>query len=194
MIELIFATNNAHKAEEASVILAPFITIKTLAEAGIHIDIPEPYDTLEENATQKSSVIYSLTKKSCFSEDTGLETEGLNGAPGVRSARYADDGLFDNNVDKLLYNLKDKESRNAQFRTVISLMLHGQEHLFTGICKGIILAKRRGANGFGYDPVFVPDGAEKTFAEMDMQTKNIFSHRKKALDQLLKFLQGQNFI
>ncbi|MEO6454566.1 MAG: non-canonical purine NTP pyrophosphatase, partial [Ginsengibacter sp.] len=163
--------------------------IKTLKEAGIFIDIPEPHDTLEQNATEKSSVIYNLIKSDCFSEDTGLETDALTGEPGVKSARYADDGAFDNNIDKLLCNLKGKENRNAQFKTIISLMFRGKEYKFEGVCKGIIIACRRGQNGFGYDAVFMPEGSDKTFAEMDMKEKNIYSHRRKAVEKLSEFLE-----
>ena len=113
----------------------------------------------------------------------------MGGEPGVRSARYADDGSFSNNIDKLLYNLKDKQNRNAQFKTIISLMLKGKEYKFEGICKGTIIATRRGEQGFGYDPVFIPEGSDKTFAEMDMEEKNIYSHRRKAVDKLVEFLE-----
>lgn len=189
MQELIFATNNQHKAEEVRAVLGSLLAIKTLKETGINIDIPEPHATLEKNAKEKSSVIYHLTKMDCFSEDTGLEVQALNGEPGVRSARYADDKAFNSNIDKLLYKLKNKHNRKAQFRTIISLILKGKEHQFEGICKGIIIAKQRGARGFGYDPVFIPDGANKTFAEMDVEEKNIYSHRKKAVEKLVEFLK-----
>jgi XTP/dITP diphosphohydrolase len=188
MHNLIFATNNLNKAEEVKAILGANFIVKTLSEEGIFIDIPEPFDTIEENATQKSSVAYDLTKKDCFGEDTGLEVDALNGAPGVRSARYADDGAFDNNIDKLLYNLRHAENRRANFKTVISLMLNGNEYTFEGICKGTIIANRRGKKGFGYDSVFVPEGSAKTFAEMEMDEKNFYSHRKKAVDKLVEFL------
>src|SRR5258706_4644233 len=190
MEQLIFATNNLHKIEEIKKIIpGKSFDIKSLKEAGIIIDIPEPHDSLEKNATEKSTIIYNLTKANCFSEDTGLEVESLNGEPGVKSARYADDKIFKDNIDKLLFNLKAKTNRKAQFRTVISLILKGNEYKFEGICKGIIIAERRGENGFGYDPVFVPDGAEKTFAEMSLVEKNIYSHRRKAADKLVEFLQ-----
>lgn len=186
---LLFATNNSHKAEEVKAVLGKSYDIKTLKEAGIFIDIPEPHDTLEKNATEKSSVIYNLTKNDCFSEDTGLEADALSGAPGVRSARYADDGLFNNNIDKLLFNLTHEKNRNAQFKTIISLILKGKEYKFEGVCKGIIIADRRGQNGFGYDSVFIPEGADKTFAEMEMEEKNIYSHRRKAVEKLVEFLE-----
>ena len=191
MEQLIFATNNLHKVEEIKKLIpGKSFDIKGLKEAGIIIDIPEPYDTLEKNATEKSTVAYNLTKTNCFSEDTGLEVEALDGEPGVRSARYADDKTFKDNIDKLLFNLKVKLNRKAQFRTVISLILKGNEYTFEGICKGIIIAERRGEKGFGYDPVFVPDGAEKTFAEMGLEEKNIYSHRRKAVDKLVGFLKN----
>ena len=187
---LIFATNNQHKADEMRSVLGNNFVIKTLKEAGIFIDIPEPHDTLEQNATEKSSVIYRLTKADCFSEDTGLEADALQGEPGVKSARYADGDTFADNTDKLLYNLKDKKNRKAQFRTVISLMFSGREYVFKGVCPGIIIAGRRGIHGFGYDPVFIPDGANKTFAEMRIEEKNIYSHRRKAAEKLMGFLES----
>ena len=196
MEELIFATNNENKAEEIRAILSKSFTIKTLKEAGININIPEPHDTLEKNATEKSSVIYNLTKMDCFSEDTGLEVNALHGEPGVRSARYADDKSFNNNIDKLLHNLKNRPNREAQFRTIISLMLKGKEYKFEGICKGIIIAKQRGEGGFGYDSVFMPEGSAKTFAEMEIGEKNTYSHRRKAVEKLVEFLNkgiGKNY-
>jgi XTP/dITP diphosphohydrolase len=189
-MELIFATNNEHKAREINSILGKAFNIITLKQAGIDIDIPEPYNTLEENASEKSRVIYNMTGKDCFSEDTGLEVEALNGEPGVKSARYAGESKsFDNNIDKLLLNLNEQTNRNAQFRTVISFRLKGKEYKFEGICKGSIIAERKGNNGFGYDPVFIPDGSVKTFAEMTMEEKNQFSHRKNAIKKLVEFLR-----
>ena len=191
MHTLIFATNNQHKVDEIKSIPDIGYEIISLKEAGIDIDIPEPYDTLEENASEKSNVIYKLTGMDCFSEDTGLEVEALNGEPGVKSARYAGEGRsFEQNIEKLLLNLNGIENRNAQFRAVLSLILNGTEHKFEGICKGIILAGMKGEGGFGYDPVFLPLGATRTFAEMKMEEKNIYSHRKKAMDKLVKFLHN----
>jgi XTP/dITP diphosphohydrolase len=191
MQKLIFATNNQHKIDEIRSIPELDYEIISLKEAGINIDIPEPFDTLEENATEKSSVIYKLTGLNCFSEDTGLEVEALKGEPGVKSARYAGElNSFDQNIEKLLTNLNGIENRNAQFRAVLSLFLNGTEYKFEGICKGIILADKRGKAGFGYDPVFQPLGAKKTFAEMDMKEKNKYSHRKKAVDRLVEFLHN----
>jgi len=189
MDTLIFATNNRHKVEEVRAVLADGFNIISLKDAGIDIDIPEPYDTLEANATEKSKTIFAITNKNCFSEDTGLEVESLNGEPGVKSARYAgEDRSFDDNIEKLLSKLEPFENRSARFRTVISLILVGKEYFFEGICPGSIIAERRGANGFGYDPVFIPTGSDKTFAEMDMTEKNKFSHRKKAMEKLISFL------
>ena len=186
---LIFATNNQHKVKEIRAVLNDKFDIITLKEAGIDIDIPEPHDTLEANATEKSSVINKLTHKNCFSEDTGLEVFALNGEPGVRSARYAgEDNNFQNNIDKLLKNLAKTTDRAAQFRTVISLLLDGKEYQFQGICKGWITTGQSGEEGFGYDPIFIPDGGKKTFAEMTMDEKNIFSHRKKATAKFVAFL------
>ncbi len=190
MNELIFATNNENKVSEVKAILEGKFKILSLKEAGIEIDIPEPYNTLEENALEKARVIHNLTNKNCFSEDTGLETESLNGEPGVKSARYAGESRsFEKNIDKLLGKLENKTNRKAQFRTVICLILNGKEKIFEGICKGIIIAERRGDSGFGYDPVFIPDGSAKTFAEMTMEEKNVFSHRKKAIEKLMTFLK-----
>lgn len=189
MNTLLFATNNQNKIQEIQSAIGDRIVIRGLKEAGIDIDIPEPHDTLEQNATEKSSVIFALTGISCFSEDTGLEVYSLNGEPGVRSARYAGGRSADDNIDKLLNNLKDQPDKTARFRTVISLIWNGAEYQFEGICEGKIINERRGAGGFGYDPVFIPEGAEKTFGEMDMNEKNRYSHRKKAANQMVVFLQ-----
>ncbi len=189
METLIFATNNQHKADEVKQILGNRFQVLTLKEAGIDKDIPEPHDTLEANATEKSTTIFNLTGKNCFSEDTGLETEALNGEPGVKSARYAGEGRnFDSNIEKLLHKLEKEDNRKARFRTVISLILDGKEILFEGICPGKIITERKGSSGFGYDPVFIPDGSNLTFAEMTMEEKNRFSHRKKAMEKLISHL------
>jgi XTP/dITP diphosphohydrolase len=191
MDTLIFATNNQNKVKEIRKVLGDIFDVITLKEAGITIDIPEPYDTLEENATEKSTTIYSLTGKDCFSEDTGLEVEILNREPGVKSARYAGENRSDNdNIQKLLSNLVNENNRKARFRTVISLIREGKEHQFEGICEGTIIKEQRGEKGFGYDPIFIPDGSEKTFAEMDVEEKNKYSHRKKATEKLINFLQA----
>lgn len=188
-MKLIFATNNQHKVDEIRYAVGASFELLTLKEAGIDIDIPEPYDSLEENALAKSRTIYQLTGTSCFSEDTGLEVTALNGAPGVKSARYAgEEKSFDKNIDKLLSELAHHTDRSARFRTVVSLILDGREYSFEGICPGTIIHERRGAKGFGYDPVFVPAGSDRTFAEMDINEKNKFSHRQKATAKLVAFL------
>lgn len=188
-MKLIFATNNQHKVEEIRAVIGEKFKLLTLQEAGIDIEIPEPYDTLEANASEKSQTIYRLTGTNCFSEDTGLEVTALNGEPGVKSARYAgDERSFDQNIDKLLANLAGKEDRSARFRTVVSLIIDEKETLFEGVCEGTVIKERRGGRGFGYDPVFIPLGSNKTFAEMSLEEKNLFSHRKKATEKLVAFL------
>ena len=190
MTKLIFATNNQHKVDEIQSAIGNMIEVVSLEQVNINIDIPEPHDTLEANASEKSRTIYRLTKTNCFSEDTGLEVDALNGEPGVKSARYAgEDKAFDKNIDKLLSKLGNNKNRNARFRTVVSLILDEHEYLFEGICEGKIINERKGEKGFGYDPIFVPDGNDKTFAEMSMEEKNKFSHRKKAVDRMIEFLK-----
>ncbi len=188
--QLIFATNNQHKANEINAILGTAFKVCTLREAGIEIDIPEPHATLEENAREKSSTIYQLTARDCFSEDTGLEVEALGGAPGVKSARYAGEHCnTDDNIEKLLTELANQENRKARFRTVISLIENGTEKQFEGICEGAIDWKKNGEQGFGYDPIFIPSGATNSFATMSMDEKNKYSHRKKAVEKLIAYLQ-----
>ena len=190
MHTLIFATNNRNKvAEIQSLVGANFTTIP-LKEAGIEIDIPEPHDQLEANAHEKAVTIFNLTHQNCFSEDTGLEIVALNGAPGVKSARYAgENSNAQANIDLVLSKMTGIENRAAQFRTVICLIWENQTYYFEGVCKGQILSNMQGENGFGYDPIFVPDGATKSFANMTMDEKNTFSHRKKAVMQLFDFLE-----
>ncbi len=162
-----------------------------MKEAGIELDIPEPFETLEENSKHKAITIYQLTKKNCFSEDTGLEVESLNNEPGVRSARYAGETKSDQeNIEKLLLHLNGTENRTARFRTVMTLIVNGDVYQFEGICTGKINDKPTGMHGFGYDPVFIPDGSNHTFAEMVLAEKNKFSHRKKALKKMLAFLNN----
>lgn len=192
MYTLIFATNNAHKIAEIQSLVGPDFSIIDMKSAGIDIDIPEPHHTLNENALEKAQTIFNITKTNCFSEDTGLEVEALNGAPGVKSARYAgEDRNFQANIDKVLDQLKNVENRKAQFRTVICLIWEGQTYYFEGICKGHISISMQGEKGFGYDPIFVPEGSNKSFAEMSMEEKNRFSHRQKAVSQLFEFLRKQ---
>lgn len=186
---IIFATNNKNKVAEVKYILGEAFEVLSLSEAGINIDIPEPYDTLEENANTKSKTIHALTGKNCFSEDTGLFVDALNGEPGVKSARYAgDDAINENNIKKLLQNLENTDNRQARFRTIISLILDDKEYQFEGICEGKILREKKGEGGFGYDAVFVPDGSGKSFGEMNMEEKGVYSHRKKAMKKLIQFL------
>lgn len=198
-MKLIFATNNPHKIDEIRSALPNNFSIITLKEAGIDIDIPEPHETLQKNAAEKARTIYDLTKTNpvvtgCFSEDTGLEVYSINNEPGIRSARYAGEHFgklsvtTDENIDKLLSKLNHSSDRNARFRTVICLILDDKEYFFEGICEGEIIHERKGTSGFGYDPVFIPSGSGKTFAEMNMNEKNVFSHRKKAMDKLVTFL------
>lgn len=188
-MKLIFATNNQHKVEEIRHSIGQQFELLTLKEAGIDVDIPEPHDTIEANASEKSRTIYRMTDTNCFSEDTGLEVAALNGEPGVKSARYAgEDKAFDKNIDKLLHKLEGKDDTRARFKTVISLIIDGKETLFEGICNGRIIRERRGSKGFGYDPVFIPDGSDKTFGEMEMEEKDRFSHRAKATQKLVTFL------
>ncbi len=190
--KLLFATNNKNKIREVKAALGDNLNILTLQEAGIVIEIPEPHQTLEENALEKAMVINRITGENCFAEDTGLEVKALNGEPGVNTARYAgEERSNEKNIDKLLTNLSGKKNRNATFRTIISLIINTKQYTFEGICKGAIVNKRQGLNGFGYDPVFMPEGSNKTLAEMSMDEKNIFSHRAKAVEKLINFLQTQ---
>lgn len=186
---IIFATNNQNKVAEIRKVLQGLFEVISLKEGGINIDIPEPYDTLEANASIKSETIFKLTGNNCFSEDTGLFVNALNGEPGVKSARYAGE-LSSNeaNIQKLLLKLQSVQNRKAYFRTVISLILNETEYQFEGICEGVILNEKKGEQGFGYDAVFLPDGATKSFGEMKMEEKSAFSHRKKAISKLIIFL------
>jgi XTP/dITP diphosphohydrolase len=188
---LVFATNNENKVKEIRAVLGDSFSIITLQEAGIGIDIPEPHDTLEANAREKSTVIYNMTGKNCFSEDTGLEIQALQGAPGVLSARYAgEQKSSDDNINKVLSELQGQTNRQAQFRTVISLILDGKEHQFEGICAGTITETRKGGKGFGYDPIFIPEGSNLSFAEMGMEEKSKMSHRARAFYKLVEFLKN----
>lgn len=190
---LVFATRNPHKAAEVRALLGSRFQIQTLPEAGIIEEIPEPYPTLEENAEAKTDFIYQRLGCDCFSEDTGLEVLALGGAPGVRSARYAGEPPNDAaNMQRLLEHMQGKPDRQARFRTVFSLCIHGDTHYFEGLCEGRIAEHPAGTQGFGYDPVFIPDGSSQTFAEMGMEAKNRYSHRRKALEAMLQFLGDGN--
>ena len=189
--KLVVATNNAHKLEEIAAILGDEMELLSLKDINCHADIPETADTLEGNARQKAMYIYENYGMDCFADDTGLEVDALNGSPGVFSARYAGDGHdSEANMQKLLKELKGKENRKAQFRTAICLIMEGKEYLFEGIVKGEIIEEKRGGAGFGYDPVFVPEGYDQTFAELGNDIKNTISHRARAVEKLCKFLKG----
>ena len=188
-MELVFATNNQHKLKEISHLMGDSFQLKSLHDLKISEDIPEDYATLEENALFKARYINVLTGKDVFADDTGLEIDALNGRPGVHSARFAGaDKNFEANIDKVLLLLNRVENRRARFRTIIALVLNGNEYIFEGKVNGSILDKRRGTNGFGYDPIFVPEGLAQTFAEMSLSEKNIISHRAEAFVKLKAFL------
>ena len=189
MKKFVFATNSAHKLEEVKAIVGAKIEILSLKDIGCQADIPETADTLEGNALLKARFIYETYHLDCFADDTGLEVEALNGAPGVYSARYAGDAHnSEANMRKLLQELEGVENRRARFRTAFALILNGKEHLFEGIVNGHITPVRHGTSGFGYDPVFVPDGYTQTFAEMGDALKNKISHRAIGAQKLCRFL------
>jgi XTP/dITP diphosphohydrolase len=190
-VKLIFASNNANKLQEFRSAVGSKIEIISLAEAGIQKEIPEPFDTLKENARIKAQTIHQLSGgENCFSEDTGLEVDALGGEPGVHSARYAGEPVSsENNIRKLLRAMADSTNRRARFITIICLILEGREHFFEGRCDGQILRSPVGSEGFGYDPVFSPDGSYRSFAEMNSEEKNKFSHRRKAADLLIAYLK-----
>jgi len=189
MHQLVFATNNLHKLRELGEILNGEFTLLSLNDISCFDDIPETGDSLEENASQKSFYVWDRYHLDCFSDDTGLEVASLNNEPGVRSARYAGEGRnADDNVAKLLSELDGIDQRKACFRCVISLIIRGKEHLFEGRVDGEILTERRGVAGFGYDPVFRPEGYNQSFAEMDSDLKNSMSHRGRAVEKLVRFL------
>ena len=188
--KLLFATNNAHKLAEVQAVLGPEFALTTPRDCGVAEEIPETCDTLEGNASQKAHYLHDCTGLDCFADDTGLEVAALGGAPGVHSARYATDGHdFLANNRLLLRNLEGIADRRARFRTVIALLLDGQEYRFEGIVEGRIIEHESGTEGFGYDPLFVPDGFDKTFAEMTADEKNAVSHRGRAVRRLVEFLQ-----
>jgi XTP/dITP diphosphohydrolase len=191
MTTLIFATNNAHKVQEINAIAGSGLRIISLKEAGIEQEIPEPYDTLQENAFEKCRVIAQLTGLPCFSEDTGLEVDALGGLPGVKSARYAgEQATAAQNIEKLLNALAHNPLRTARFKTIICLLAQEKPLYFEGICEGSIAYNPLGDKGFGYDPVFIPQGFTTSFAQMEAAEKNALSHRKKAFDKLSLFLRA----
>lgn len=191
--KLVVATNNIHKLEEIASIIGNEIELLSLKDIHCHDDIPETADTLEGNARQKAMYIYKSYGMNCFADDTGLEVDALNGAPGVFSARYAGDGHdSEANMQKLLQDLNGQENRKAQFRTAICLIMNGEEFLFEGIVKGEIIREKRGNTGFGYDPIFVPEGYNLTFSELGNDIKNTISHRARAIEKLHTFLKEQN--
>ena len=191
--KLVFATNNAHKLEEIKNILGDKVEILSLADIDCHTDIPETADTLEGNARQKAMYVYTHYGMDCFADDTGLEVDALEGAPGVHSARYASEKGHDSqaNMEKLLREMEEKNDRKAQFRTIISLIEKGKEKQFEGIVRGEILRERKGNSGFGYDPVFRPEGYDKTFAELGNEIKNKISHRARAVAALCEYLSKE---
>ena len=189
-MKLIFSTNNAHKLAEVQAVLGDGYELVTPRQMGITEDIPETASTLEGNARQKARYLYERTGLDCFADDTGLEVDALDGAPGVHSARYATDGHdFEANTRLLLHNMEGKEDRRARFRTAIILIEGGEEHLFEGRVEGEITCEPAGCGGFGYDPVFRPEGYEQTFAEMSADEKNSISHRARAVAKLVEYLK-----
>jgi XTP/dITP diphosphohydrolase len=191
MRQIVFATNNKHKLWEVQHIIGNNYKLLSLADIGFTDDIAEDFNTLEQNASQKAWFIYNRYGIDCFADDTGLEVDALNGAPGVYSARYAGEQRNSlDNINKLLANLKGKKNRDAQFRTVIALIIDKQEHLFEGIVRGKIIDTLRGRDGFGYDPIFVPNEYTQTFAEMDLILKNSISHRGLAIGKLTSYLNA----
>ncbi|HBH06249.1 MAG TPA: non-canonical purine NTP pyrophosphatase, RdgB/HAM1 family [Flavobacteriales bacterium] len=191
-MKLIFATGNEHKIKEVSRSLSKEIELLGLSDVGIDEEIPEDHESLEDNALQKARYVFGKTGEDCFADDTGLEVEILQGEPGVYSARYAGpQKKAEDNIHKLLENLQDLDNRKARFRTVIALIFKGKEYLFEGICNGVITTQPKGHKGFGYDPVFMPNGFRKTFGEMSLKDKNLVSHRARAVAKLSLFLKEQ---
>lgn len=189
-MKLVFATNNRHKLEEVRAIVGDRVEVLSLNDIDCHDDIPETADTLQGNALIKARYIYDKFGVDCFADDTGLEVDALGGEPGVYSARYAgEECCSEANMQKLLHNLTGKIDRNAQFRTVIALIINGEEKLFNGIVKGTIAEEKMGDSGFGYDPIFIPEGFSESFAQMSSEQKNSISHRYRATKQLSDYLK-----
>ena len=201
-MELCFATNNAHKLEEVSAILGEAFTLKTLHDIGCTDELPETSGTIPGNSRQKAEYVWTNFGISCFADDSGLEVDALNGEPGVDSAYYSGSRDFENNIQKLLTNLRGHTNRRARFVTVFTLLLHGRaagdvadrpvKHQFEGVVEGEILTEPRGTGGFGYDPVFLPNGHDQTFAEMSSAEKNGISHRSRALAKMVAYLQKRS--
>lgn len=190
MIKLVFASNNKNKIKEIQQLVPAEIQIMSLDDIGCDVDIPETAETIEGNAILKANYITQHYGYPCFADDSGLEVDALHGAPGVYSARYAGEPKDDNkNIEKLLLTLENETNRKANFKTVICLNINGEQHLFTGIIDGTIISEKRGTNGFGYDPIFIADGYQKTFAELSIEEKSYISHRGKAVKQLVEFLK-----
>jgi len=191
-MDILFATNNEHKINEIKNLLGSRYHILGLDDAGITEEIPENEETLEGNALAKSRYVYNLTGVNVFADDTGLEVRSLGNRPGVHSARYAGNGRDSNdNMEKVLAEMEDLHDRSARFRTVIALILDGKEYLFEGIVEGKIIMEKRGIEGFGYDPIFIASGMDKTFAEISLEEKNMISHRARAIKKLTDFLDRQ---
>jgi XTP/dITP diphosphohydrolase len=191
MQKLIFATNNANKVREINVLLDNSLEVVSLKDIGFEEELAEDFETLDENALQKAQFIFQKYNLPCFSEDTGLEIQSLDGRPGVHSAHYSGSRDADDNMDLVLQQLDNQQDRVAQFRTVICLIMDGTTHRFEGICKGYItLEKSKGAKGFGYDPIFIPDGFDKTFADLGNEEKGKISHRGNAMRKLIEYLRG----
>lgn len=193
-MEIIFATHNPNKTKEIKSQLGTDFDVKSLSDIGFTAEIAETEPTLEGNSLIKVRTIHSITNKNCFADDTGLEVDALNGAPGVFSARYAGDACDTNdNMNKLILALEGSTNRTARFRTVVSLILDHKEYTFEGVCEGEILLKRTGGDGFGYDPIFLPKGSDKSFAQMTIEEKTKISHRGLAIKKLIDFLKLSNY-
>lgn len=190
-MELVFASNNQHKVDEVQAMIGSNIILKSLNDIGCHDEIPETGDTFAENAGQKSRYVYSQYHMDCFADDSGLEIDALSGDPGVNSAHYSGSRNFEDNMSLVLERLTGKTDRKARFKTVISLIIGGKEHLFEGSIEGIISQQRSGSKGFGYDPIFVPEGYGISFAEMTADEKNRISHRARAMEKLIRFLNSE---
>lgn len=191
-MELVFATHNRHKLQEVAALLRRCDKVTSPLDYGFDKEIPEEHDTLEANSAQKAQYIYQALNRTVFADDTGLEVAALQGAPGVYSARYAGEGCsFEDNIEKLLRNLEGIQDRRACFRTVVTLIINGEAFQFEGRIDGEILTMRQGIEGFGYDPIFRPDGHARSFAEMDMKTKNSMSHRARAIQRMVEFLNNR---